>query len=167
MINLKENGEILVLGERFNLTYSKLTTIKPLLRFSTNEIIIYKGINSNSHREVLIEELRKKAKIYLIKRCLTLSKKVGVPINKISVRNQSTRWGSCSSNKNINLNWKLYLLPENVSDYVIYHELAHIIEMNHSKRFWNVVEKMDSNWRKNREILREFEKELSFKIKLD
>lgn len=63
--------------------------------------------------------------------------------SRVSVRDQSSRWGSCSSRKAINLNWRLVLIEPQLQDYVIWHELAHIAEMNHSKRFWSLLEIYD------------------------
>lgn len=61
--------------------------------------------------------------------------------NKLTIKNQKTRWGSCSKNKNLNFNFKIALLPPNLRDYIIVHELCHLKEFNHSKKFWNLVRK--------------------------
>ena len=62
-------------------------------------------------------------------------------VNKISIKNQKTRWGSCSSKGNLNFNFKIALLPEHISDYIIVHELCHLGQFNHSQKFWNLVAK--------------------------
>jgi predicted metal-dependent hydrolase len=61
-------------------------------------------------------------------------------IEKITIKNQKSRWGSCSGKKNLNFNYKLVFLPIEIADYVIVHEICHLIEMNHSQKFWNQVE---------------------------
>ncbi len=65
----------------------------------------------------------------------------GFSFKKIFIRNQTTRWGSCSSQRNLNFNYRIIFLPEKWCDYVIVHELCHLKELNHSSRFWNLVAK--------------------------
>lgn len=79
---------------------------------------------------------------YIPKRVEYYSKLVGVDQGKITIRNQKTRWGSCSSKENLNFNCLLMLTPTEVLDYVVVHELCHRKEMNHSKAFWSEVEKV-------------------------
>lgn len=66
--------------------------------------------------------------------------------NKINIKNQKTRWGSCSKKRNLNFNYKIALLPKDLSDYIIVHELCHLGEFNHSKKFWNLIYKTIPNY---------------------
>ena len=65
--------------------------------------------------------------------------------NKITIRNQKTRWGSCSKSGNINFNYKIVLLPPHLRDYIIVHELCHLKEFNHSKKFWSLIQQTIPN----------------------
>lgn len=84
-----------------------------------------------------------------------LARRVGVRIGDISVRDQSSRWGSCSADGALSLNWRLVLLPPAMHDHVILHELAHRVHMDHSDRFWAQLESWDPEWRRHdRELTR-------------
>lgn len=79
---------------------------------------------------------------------------MGVTYGRISIRDQKTRWGSCSSQGNLNFNYRLYFLPGELMEYVIVHELAHRRHMNHSKEFWAEVERYCPDYRHCREQLK-------------
>lgn len=74
--------------------------------------------------------------------------------NKINIKNQKTRWGSCSKKKNLNFNYKIVLLPERIADYIIIHELCHLKEFNHSRKFWNLVAKLTPDYLNIKEELK-------------
>lgn len=93
-----------------------------------------------------ISKLTAEAKKLLPLRVDYFAKTIGVTYNKISVKHQVSRWGSCSSKKNLNFNCLLMLCPQNVQDYVIIHELCHLKELNHSPKFWAEVEKYCKNY---------------------
>lgn len=95
-----------------------------------------------------------KAREVLACRTAYFAEVMGVDYGKITIREQKTRWGSCSSAGNLNFNWKLILLPPEALDYVVVHELAHRREMNHSANFWKIVEQVLPDYRKRREMLR-------------
>ncbi|MDP0499300.1 MAG: SprT family zinc-dependent metalloprotease [Verrucomicrobiota bacterium JB022] len=91
----------------------------------------------------LREGLWAAAKLVLPSRVRELARVQGLPVARISVRDQRTRWGSCSESGNISLNWRLVLLEPSLHDHVIWHELAHLRHMNHSKAYWSFLEKLD------------------------
>ena len=76
---------------------------------------------------------------------------------RIAIRNQKTRWGSCSGKGNLNFNYKVALLPPHLSDYIIVHELCHLAQMNHSKKFWDLVAQTVPDFRSRRKEIREHE----------
>jgi predicted metal-dependent hydrolase len=84
---------------------------------------------------------RRTAKARLIERLDELSQKQGLPYNRVFVKRQKTRWGSCSLKKNINLNIQLTVIPEALMDYAIVHELVHTKILNHSREFWDELER--------------------------
>ena len=84
--------------------------------------------------------LRADAKIYLVERTRFFAKKFSLDVNKITIRNTKTRWGSCSYQNNISLSFHLMKLPDELIDYVILHELAHTKEKNHQKPFWDFLD---------------------------
>lgn len=84
-----------------------------------------------------------------------IAEEYGFHYKRLSIRSQKTRWGSCSSSKSINLNSKLLFMPEDVVRYVMIHELCHTIEMNHSSRFWKLVEECDPNYQLHKRLLKE------------
>jgi len=94
-----------------------------------------------------IRELADVALRVLPERCRYFAGIMGVSYGRITIRNQKTRWGSCSSRGNLNFNCLLMLAPPEVRDYVVVHELAHRKEMNHSPRFWKEVEKVLPDYR--------------------
>lgn len=98
-------------------------------------------------RPVLEAQFVRRAKIELVARAWELAAETRQPIKEVTVRNQRTRWGSCSTAGSIALNWRLLLTPESVRDYIIYHELMHMKEMNHSARFWARVGEVCPTWR--------------------
>ena len=98
-------------------------------------------------RPTLEAHFARRAKIELPGRTWELAAVTGMEVKHVTVRNQRSRWGSCSANGTISLNWRLVQTPDFVRDYIVYHELMHLREMNHSDRFWARVEEVCPGWR--------------------
>jgi predicted metal-dependent hydrolase len=90
--------------------------------------------------ELLKEWYKQNAKAIIKERVQMWSHTMKLSYNRITIKDQRTRWGSCSTLRNLNFNWRLVMAPLAVLDYVVVHELAHLVEMNHSARFWSIVE---------------------------
>ncbi|WP_163195321.1 M48 family metallopeptidase [Clostridium thermarum] len=114
----------------------------------------------NVCKEVTLQLYKKLAKKVLQDRTSHYSKVIGVQVNRIYIKEQKTLWGSCSSKNNINYNWKLVMAPLWVLDYVVIHELCHILQRNHSKLFWLEVEKYMPNYKEAVEWLRQHGRKL-------
>jgi len=112
--------------------------------------------NIKGKRKVLSPLDRIEAREVLEKRINMLSEKYSFEFNKLNIRNQKTRWGSCSSSNNINLNAKLLHLPQDLIDYVILHELVHTKVKNHSKHFWGMLDKHIANSRSYHRRLKQY-----------
>ncbi len=122
----------------------------------TQDRLIIKHNSGNGTINSIIESwYRHLAEQFLKDRIKELGKQTGLTCNRVTVRSAKTRWGSCSQKGNINLNWKLILLPKPVIDYVIIHELSHLKEMNHSKKFWEQVAEFCPKWREHRQWLKD------------
>ena len=93
----------------------------------------------NDVRAAVESDLRELARAELIPRLKELAQQHGLGVGRVSIRNQRSRWGSCARNGNIALNFRLVQMPVDVRDYVLIHELMHIRQQNHSRRFWKLV----------------------------
>ena len=112
-----------------------------------------------------IQKLAKEAMVYFPQKTAEYAKLVGVTYSRITIRNQRTKWGSCSGKGNLNFNCLLMLAPEHVRDYVIVHELCHRLEMNHSPRFWAQVERVMPDYKTAKEWLKVHGAELMARMK--
>jgi predicted metal-dependent hydrolase len=99
-------------------------------------------------------ELRNRAKRELPGRLLELAARHALTVTRVSVRNQRWRWGSCSRSGHICLNWRLVQMPDSVRDYVMIHELIHLRRMDHSPKFWKLVEAACPTFQTSRAYLR-------------
>lgn len=126
-----------------------------------DKIVVSKFISEKW--EYIFELWYKKVALdFFLKRAVIYSKLLGVRYTKIKLSSAKTRWGSCSSKGNINLSWRLIMAPVQIIDYVVVHELAHLIEPNHSHKFWFHVGRILPEYR----ILRKWLKENGYMLKL-
>ena len=112
-------------------------------------------------KEVNIEDELKKWYISQARRVITdrvnyYTDKLGIKYNKVFIKSQKTRWGSCSALGNLNFNWKIILTSPELIDYLVIHEVCHLLEMNHSGRFWKLVASLDPEHIKHRKELMEY-----------
>jgi hypothetical protein len=110
------------------------------------------GAIKKKNRDEALEPLANSVKYW--------AEKIGVRYGRVSVKDQKTRWGSCSEKGNLNFNWRLMTAPASVRDYVVIHELCHLIEMNHSKNFWQQVSRFCPDHKTCRKWLRDHGREL-------
>lgn len=123
-------------------SYCSETTVK--LRHKTDfQLEIRGNIKDKIQTFSLLEQFFKRyAKYYLKQKLEQLSDELNLPYNRLTIRAQKTRWGSCSAKKNINLNYRLLFIEEELLDYLLLHELVHTVHMNHSKVFWAYLESL-------------------------
>ena len=126
----------------------KINEGKPLVKLHKGRIMVLCPDNRDIKEKEIQEMIRsgieaawrKEAKKYLPVRLEELAIKYGFEVSKVTIKNNKSRWGSCSKKNNINLNLHLIRLPEHLSDYVLLHELVHTIHKNHSNKFWNQLD---------------------------
>lgn len=108
--------------------------LKKIDEFSSSKSLFFE---QNRNDEYL--QYKEKARDLILDKIEKINKIYNFKFNRVSIRKQGSIWGSCSSKGNLNFNYKLYFLPDYLSEYVVAHELCHLKEMNHSKNFWDLV----------------------------
>lgn len=152
--NFADNpNSILIFGKKYKKLKKKIESASKItIRENNFEIRLLDSLKKTQTKEQkLIDDfLKNTAEKYIIPRTHQLAKKMKISFKRISLRQQSTRWGSCSSKGNLNFNWRLAHFAPKIIDYVIVHELAHRTHMDHSKDFWRLVEKHNPEFRLHR-----------------
>lgn len=109
----------------------------------------------------LIEKFyREAAREYLTERVDYWTSRMGLDYNVIRIKNTKSRWGSCSTKKNLNFNWRIMMAPKAAIDYLVVHEVAHLQQMNHSAKFWSLVKKYDPEFKDNKKWLHDNQQKL-------
>lgn len=120
---------------------------------------------SEQQRKQIEQRYREAAKEYIPKRAAYFAELTGGSYSRITIREQRTRWGSCSGRGTLSFNWRLMLAPPAVLDYVVVHELCHLTHMNHSREFWQLVECVLPDYKERRKWLKEHGDELSLAVR--
>ena len=133
--------KFLYLGQEYELEVRISQGRAKMVGLVEDKIVLFsKTDNEAEVQKILTDWYVKQAKIWIAKRVHFFANQMGESFHSITIKNQKKRWGSCSSARNLNFNWRLIMAPEEVIDYVVVHELCHLRQMNHSKAFWNEVE---------------------------
>lgn len=142
--------------QRFAEEKKKWMIEKYLMMEARREEAAGQGVPDYVEHPELERSYRQLAGRRIEERAAYFASKMGVSYGRISIRAAKTRWGSCSCAGNLNFHWKLILMPPEVLDYVVVHELAHRKEMNHSQAFWTEVEKVLPDYRERRKWLKQY-----------
>lgn len=129
---------------------------KPWIQSQMNTLRSRNHLMSMEHSGPTRLRLTRQARTIAQYKCEYFGKKYGFVYNRIAIRNQISRWGSCSSHGNLNFNYRIALLPDELIDYLVVHELCHLREMNHSERFWKLVEQEIPDYKKRARALKTF-----------
>lgn len=121
--------------------------LRILVRPQQELVLLGKLQNKTDPTNLLKFWLKQYGKQRLIPWLQQISEELGLSYSRVTIREQKTRWGSCSSDKAINLNYKLLFFPPELARHVMIHELCHTIHLNHSKHFWQLVEQFEPHWR--------------------
>ena len=158
--------------ENFSLAYGDLLTYRdrlyPIEARAVNRIgfddecfYIPPGLSPEQVKDACIQIYRLLAKRDLTDRVYDFSRQMSVMPYSVRVNNAKTRWGSCSAKRSLNFSWRLIMADDEVIDYVVVHELAHIREMNHSERFWGIVRGVLPDYQERRARLKALQLKLS------
>lgn len=169
--NLKSGEKVLYLGRELELeicnlnkdsveTLDRYNLCKDVIKIQEEKVIVYVNDNKLNRedivRELIIRLYRMGAERVLRERTSHFSKIIGIGPKRITIKDQKTVWGSCSSKGNINYSYRLIMAPIDILDYVVVHELCHLIHMNHSKEYWNTVELVLPDYRERKQWLKSY-----------
>ncbi len=120
-----------------------------------NALFVKKTISVSKKKKTIVGWYLQNVENILINRIVELSKKMQIKFQSIKIVSSKQKWGMCDQKHNLYFNWKLLFLSPNLIDYVIIHELSHILELNHSKNFWELVKSIYPNFKTARQLLNE------------
>jgi len=150
-------GKIFFRGKQYQITLRNGT------RAGFDEEVFYMppGLSPEQIKATCVQLYKMLAKTHISKRVAFYSSQMGVTPLTVKINSAMTRWGSCSSRKSLNFSWRLIMAEDSIIDYVAVHELAHLTEMNHSARFWAIVEGVLPDFRQRKVKLKELQHRLN------
>lgn len=157
--NLADGEQLLFQGDLFTLKVVEYSGKLTKVGLSGNNIVIrlHKDkTHEERNREIRIkleQWYRTMARESILERINWFQKILQVKCNDVRIKEQKTRWGSCSLKGNLNFNWRIVMAPSDIIDYIVVHELCHLIHMNHSRDYWQLVEKYIPDYRDRRNWL--------------
>jgi len=166
---LSQSEERVNLRENFSLTYGDTVTYRgkrykitesSRVGVSDNCFYVRAGLPSEQIKADCVKIYRILAECDLAEKVRDYAAIMGVTPTAVRINGANTRWGSCSAKKSLNFSWRLIMADDGVIDYVVVHELAHISEMNHSARFWAIVESVLPDYRERQKRLKELQRRL-------
>lgn len=155
---IQQKTSILYFGNRVNLKFIKGTK-KSYFNSLNNTIYIY--LKGNNYKNALLKFLKAELKNYIINYITNYINKIEGNYKKITIKNVTSLWGSCSKANNLNFNFRLIFTPKPIINYVIAHEVAHIVHKNHSKKFWNLVENLYPNYKEAKKFINKNSQKIS------
>jgi len=137
---VSDGSRVCVEGKGLNLRLQKAGRIHAQIGGEDMILSLPRPESEEHVRAAIRQTLSQRALTRVRERLSHYAPLIGVEFGRVAIRDQKSRWGSCSAKHNLNFNWKLIMAPPEALDYVVIHELCHLIEFNHSKRFWSLVE---------------------------
>lgn len=144
-IYLDDCKSLSILGKERVIKIEK-DTLRKTTRFTLTDTDLIIKTNKNDFKMRLIRHLKKECKEHLKQLSKEKAARIHKTIGNISVRDTTSRWGSCSPDKNLSYSWRLIFAPEYVIDYIVAHEVAHLEHMNHSSAFWTLCKELSDNY---------------------
>ena len=164
LINMKKSSFSLNYGDSI-LLMGKEYVIEEVdgdrIRYDNRSFKVPSGLSSDLIKQNIIRLYKTIAENVLTEKTALFMEQMNVEASAVKINSAKTRWGSCSSQKSINYSWRLIMASDDIIDYVVVHELAHIIEPNHSDRFWSIVEEIIPDYRERHFELGQLQERIS------
>lgn len=158
-VTIKEDGQVSVSAPM----WLSVAKIEDFLQRKSDWIAHKINLIKNQEAKIILPKGKKdylqnkeKARKIITQKTKEVCEKIGLQFTKIRIGNQKSRWGSCAKNGTLSFNYKLIYLPENLREYIIVHEVCHLKELNHSSRFWRLVDDSFPSRKECRKNLKKF-----------